>query len=224
MRLRGWIWALALAGMTAFSVWQLKQSGAVQTDLLDMLPATERNPVAEEAIRAMAKTTGERAVFLVRAGEPSASKAAALKLAELLRGSGAFQDVTAALPPIDPGVLVRFYAPHRWRLAPPPEGFEASPEALRARLESSLSSPGGSFSALGIGADPLGTLDGFLARLPASRLAIEDDLLVVHAPEGLYVMVTAGLKGSPFDPVVQDRMLRAVGEAEGSLKAAWSGL
>lgn len=45
MRLRGWIWAFALAGMTIFSVWRLAGGQAIQTDLMAMLPDMEKNPV-----------------------------------------------------------------------------------------------------------------------------------------------------------------------------------
>lgn len=219
MRLRGWIWSLALVGMTVFSVWQLVKGQAIQTDLLDMLPDTERNPVAEQAIKALAKTTGERAVFLVRAEMPARSKAAAQKMAASLRHSGAFENVVATLPPIDPGLVARFYAPFAWRVAPPPPGLK--PESLQARIESRLASPQGSFSSVGPATDPLGSLDDFLGGLPlmSSRLSVEDDLLVIPSPQGLYVMFTGELRGSAFDPEVQKRVLKAAGNAEKELKS-----
>jgi len=171
MRARAWLWSLTLVGMTAFTAWHLVRGQAIQTDLLDMLPDTEKNPVAELAIKSLAKTTGERAMFLVRA-ENAQSKAAALSMAEDLRKSGAFKDVTATLPPMDPGLVGRFYAPYAWRVAPPPGDLIASKESLKARIESRLVSPQGSFSSLTTGTDPLGTLDDFLNGLPlmSSRL------------------------------------------------------
>ncbi|MBK8793655.1 MAG: hypothetical protein IPN59_11030 [Holophaga sp.] len=225
MRLRAWLWALALAGMTAFTVWHLVGGKAIQTDLLDMLPDTERNPVAEQAVKALAKTTGERAVFLVRAETPSGSKAAALRLAEGMRQSGAFADVTATLPPIDPAMVGRFYAPYAWRVAPPETGIEASTEALRSQIEARLASPG-SFSIVGPGQDPLGNLNAFLSNLPflSSGVTLEDDLLVIPSAQGLYVMLTGGLRGSAFDPEVQQRTLDATVGAEKALKAEFPGV
>ena len=81
MRARAWIWILALAALAAFGGWRLSRGRALETDLLAMLPETEQNPVAEQAIRSLARATGERAVFLVRGGDPERSKAAALRLA-----------------------------------------------------------------------------------------------------------------------------------------------
>ncbi len=223
MRTRGWIWTLALAGMTVFSVCRLVRGQAIQTDLLAMLPETEKNPVAEEAVRSLAKATGERAVYLLRAGGPERSKAAALRMAETLRHSGAFQEVTATLPPIDPGMVSRFYAPYAPRIAPPEDGLRADPASLRTRIESRLASPQGSFSGLGPGADPLGSFDDFLGGLPlmSSRLELQDDLMVIRAPEGLYVLFSGSLRGSAFDPEVQARVIGATRAAEKELRTSY---
>lgn len=225
MRIRAWIWSLALAGMTAFTVWHLVGGQAIQTDLLDMLPETERNPIAEQAITSLAKTTGERAIYLVRAGTPEDSKAAALSMADALRQTGAFEDVTARIPPIDPRMVGDFYAPYRHRVTAAEEGPGATAESLKARIEARLASPQASFSSLPAALDPFGSLDTFLAGLPlaSARLTLDDDLLVIPSPEGLYVMLTGGLKGSAFDPEVQKRVMDATLGAEKALKAGHPG-
>lgn len=216
MRIRAWLWAIAMAAMAAFSTYHLVRGEAIQTDLLDMLPATERNPVAEQAIRALAKNVGERAVLLLKAENPEQSKQAALKLAEAMRQTQVFADVTATLPPMDPAQVARFYEPFAPRVAPPPAHLEPTREGLRQHLEGRLASPHGSFSGLGAAADPLGHLEDFLGRLPlmASNLRVEDGLLVISAEDGLHVMVTAGLKGSAFDPEIQQRSIDAARQAE----------
>jgi len=223
MRLQGWLWSIALAGMTAFSVVQLVRGQAIQTDLLAMLPDTEKNPVAEQAIKSLAKATGERAVFLVRASDPERSKAAALRMAQALTGSGAFQEVTAKLPPIDPSMVARFYAPYAPRLATPDDGLQPVLESLKTRIESRLASPQGGFSGVAAAVDPLGALDDFLAGLPlmSTRLEVQDDLLVIHSPEGLYVLFSGGLRGSAFDPEVQKQVLVASRAAEKDLHSAY---
>ncbi len=223
MRLRGWIWAIALAGMAAFSAWHLVRGQAIETDLLAMLPDTEKNPVAEQAILSLAKAMGDRAVYLVRAPDPERSKGAALHMAETLSRSGAFGEVTATLPPIDPGMVSRFYAPYAWRLAAPDETLRPSWEALKTRIETRLASPQGSFSGLGAAGDPLGILDDFLGGLPlmSSRLELQDDLLVIRSSEGLYVLFSASLRGSAFDPEVQKRVIGATRVAERELRTSY---
>jgi len=221
MRARGWIWIVLLAALAAFGGWRLSRGRAVETDLLAMLPETEQNPVAEQAIRSLARATGDRAVFLVRGGDPERSKAAALHLAGALERSGAFAEVQSKLPPIDPGMVSRFYAPHRFRLGCA-EGTEGAAD-LRERIGARLASPQNGMSGVPAALDPLGDFAGFLAGLPlmSMRLEIQDDLLVVNASDGLYVLVSGGLGGSAYDPGVQKRALGAARAAEAELRAAF---
>ncbi len=81
MRARGWIWTALVLALAAFAGLRLASGRAMETDLLAMLPETEKNPVAEKAIRTLTATTQERIVLLVRGTDPADSKAAALALA-----------------------------------------------------------------------------------------------------------------------------------------------
>jgi predicted exporter len=207
--------------MAAFGAWRWAGGRALQTDLLAMLPATERNPVAEAAIRALAQSTGDRAVFLVRAGDDGRGEAAALRLAGALARSGAFSEVQSTLPQVDPGAVARFYAGYRFRLPAGRTGSGA--DALKAQVEARLASPQGSLGGLAPALDPLGGLDGFLAGLPfaAMRLELRDQFLAIPSPEGLNILVSAGLRGSAYDPAVQGRVLAAFGAAREELRRAF---
>ena len=222
MRTRGWIWILALALMAGFAGWRFSRGGAIETDLLAMLPTTEQNPVAETALRTLASATGDRAVFLVRAGSPERSKAAALHLGASLSRSGTFGEVQTTLPPIDPGAVLRFYLPYRFRLTGP-EGPPASAAALAARIETRLASPQSGMAGIGAAQDPLGDLEKFMMGLPlgAMRMELQDDLLVIKSPEALHVLISGSLKGSAFDPAVQKQVMPAVRAAQKELLQAF---
>jgi len=219
MRRRAWIWLLCLGLLACYGGWRVARGQALETDLLAMLPDTERNPVAEAAIRSLARITGDRAMFLVRAGTESRSEAAALAMAEALARSGAFREVQSTLPPMDPGAVPRFYAGYRFRLPPGPE--PAGSAALAVRVQGRLASPQGGMSGASPALDPLGQMDGFLAGLPfaALRLELRDRLLVIPSPEGLNVLISAGLSGSAYDPGVQRRVLGALRDAQAELRA-----
>ncbi len=219
MRSRAWIWLVCVALMAGYASWRALRGQALQTDLLAMLPATERNPVAEAALRSLTQVTAGRAMFLVRAGDEARGKAAALRLAASLARSGAFDEVQSTLPPADPGEVGRFYQGYRFRLpAPDPAAGSA---ALAAQVRARLFAPGMTGTAPAL--DPLGQLDGFLAALPFStlRLEVRDRLLVIPTPEGLDVLISAGLPGSAFDPAVQRRVAAAVRDAEADLAGAF---
>jgi predicted exporter len=220
MRRQAWIWLLCVGLMAGYGVWRVGRGQALQTDLLAMLPDTERNPVAEAAIRSLARTTGDRAMFLVRAGDDRRGMAAALRLAGSLARSGAFLEVQSTLPQVDPGAVARFYTGYRYRL---PGASLARGPALEALVQGRLASPQGGLSGTAPALDPLGQLDGFLAGLPFSalRLELRDNLLVIPSPEGLNILISAGLPGSAYDPAVQRRVLAAVRDARAELRGAF---
>ena len=219
MRVRAWIWLICVLLLAGYAGRRVAGGQALQTDLLAMLPDTERNPVAEAAIRSLARTMGDRALFLVRAGQDARGEAAALRLAASLERSGAFREVQSTLPQVDPGEVGRFYAGYRFRL-PAPDA-PSGPAALSAQVQARLVAPG--LSGTSPALDPLGQLDGFLAALPFSalRLELRDQLLVIPSPEGLNVLISAGLPGSAFDPAVQRRVAAAVRAAEADLAGAF---
>ena len=224
MRLRGWLWVAALAVLAATGALRLHRGGAIQTDLLAMLPETESNPVAESAIRVLCQATGDRAIFLVGGGAPGPAKAAGRAFAEALGASHAFRHVLGVLPPMDPLAVTSFYAPYRARLP-----FRARPptaEGLRALMEARLASPMGAGPGLDPGLDPLGEVGQFLEALPLNALHLEVDegLLTLKTPEGCHVLVTATLKGSAFDPAVQRESLAAVARAGQGLRQGWPGV
>jgi len=222
MRRRGWIWLVLVGLMACYGAWRWAGGQALQTDLLAMLPDTERNPVAEAALRSLARTTGDRAMFLVRAGDDGRGKAAALGLAAALARSGAFLEVQSTLPQVDPGAVPRFYADYRFRLPPGPAPASGV-DALKARVQGRLASPQGGLTGTSPALDPLGGLEAFLSGLPFSalRLEIRDQLLTIPSPEGLNILISAGLPGSAYDPAVQRRVLAAVRAAQDELRGAF---
>ena len=221
MRTRAWVWIALLAALALAGGLRLSRGRAVQTDLLAMLPETEKNPVAEDALRVLAQASGDRALFLVGGASPEASKAAARAFAQDLARSGAFKQVLGALPPLDPRMLPDFYAPYRFRLPAPPVPDEDLQAAVETRLAAPVGGPG-----LAPGLDPLGETAGFLEGLPLNtlHLQVEDGLLTLHAGSEVHVLVSASLKGSAFDPAVQRESLGAVTRALGRLKAPHPGV
>jgi len=216
MRLRAWLWILVLAVLAGLGGQRLARGGALQTDLLAMLPETEQNAVAERGVRVLSQATGDRAIFLV--GGPGATLAPGRHFAQSLTASGAFASVLGTLPPVDPTLIFRFYAEHRFRLPHPSPG--ATVAAVRAAVETRLTAPMG--SALGPEADPLGHVARFMDGLPLNslRLEIQEGMLTLRSGDALYVLVTANLKGSAYDPAVQRVSLAAVRAAETALRAA----
>src|SRR5579864_5012669 len=112
-------WLLLAVVATLYCVWRFAASSPLQTNLLALLPATEADPVAEQAVDTLASALGDRTVLLVTSNDDAHAKAAARQLGASLQKSGAFGSVTAELPPFDLAQIAALYMPYRFGLLAP---------------------------------------------------------------------------------------------------------
>ncbi|GLQ46741.1 membrane protein [Dyella lipolytica] len=219
----GWF-AVATLLMILLGAWLLFGRGRspIQTDLLAMLPATERNPLAEVAAQRLAHANGDRVILLVAHADDDRAKAAARELGHALAQDSVFASVTAELPPFDLQQLVTPYLAHRFmlltdadRTALAQPGYNPA-QALAQRVNEPF--------VTGVGTrlqdDPFGWLQHWMDQQPWSRspLVPEDNLLTAHRDDGSYVLVTATLNGSSYDDVIQRRALSAMDQAERTIE------
>ncbi|MBN9421397.1 MAG: hypothetical protein BGO63_19465 [Candidatus Accumulibacter sp. 66-26] len=230
MKLRAALWLLlALSAALACAV-QFVAAGRVpvQTNLLALLPPTERNPLAEEAVNRLADAAGNRAVFMVGASSPEASAAAARAFAATLReaaGADTLRQVVADIPPFDPKQLTGLYLQHRYTLLADADraALAAGRADLDARLQQKLYAPFRFGLTVSPADDPFGFTDAWLAGLPLRSLKLEPEggLLVAREADGAtektWVFVAAELSASAYDGNLQQRFGAAVAHAESAL-------
>lgn len=228
VRLRALLWGVMAIGLAVCAFWQFSGRLPLQTNLLALLPPTERNPLAEEAVNRLAEAAGNRAVFLV--GESSAESAApaARAFAIRLRETQAFRQVVVDIPPVDPQQITGLYRKHRFNVLGEADraDFPASAEALNERLQRKLYAPFQFGLTLPAGDDPFGLADTWLADLPLKgfRLELENGLLQARADGKVWVFVAGELSGSSYDGGVQQQVAAGVLAAESSLHAAYPGV
>ncbi|HEY9133781.1 MAG TPA: MMPL family transporter, partial [Dyella sp.] len=227
LRRRAIGFAIAALGVVLLCAWLLFSRGTapIQTDLLAMLPATERHPMAEAAVEQLARANGDRIVLLVEDADDATAKGAARALGQALEQSKAFGTVTATLPPFDLDRLLAPYLTHRFyllseadRAALSAPGYDPAQVLARRLNEPFLAGVG-----LKLEDDPFGWLQHWLEQQPWSRspLLPEDDLLVAHDDDRTYVLVTAELRGSSYDDAVQRPTLAALDAAENTLHKSY---
>ena len=222
-----WLAAVWLAFVIACGVWagqRLLAGQALETNLLALLPSTERNPRAEEAVGVLAEMLGNRAVLMVGHRDPDAAHAAAAVFAEKLQAGGAFRAVHAHAPSIDLEAFVGFYAPYRDALLSSADRAalaraDFSPEE---RLVQRLFQPFRVGPGTDPGSDPYGTLQNWLSGLPLAQttLTVERGRLVARDATRTWVLILAELAGSAYDHAVQGPTLAAVAQAEQAMHAA----
>lgn len=221
-------WLVFALSAALYCVWRFAGPSPLQTNLLALLPATEADPVAEEAVDRLAATLGDRTVFLVTSDNATHAKAAAKQLGAALSASGAFRSVTTTLPPFDLSQIGGLYMPYRFGLLTPADRAlltdgSNGPATLRNALMRRLYAPAEGGLATALADDPFGWLEHWLGGLPlaTSNLEIEDSLLVSHRGAATSVLVMASLPGSAYETQTQRAVLAAVGHSEASLKQAF---
>ena len=224
MKMRAALWLVLAIGVAITCGFQFGASGnvPVQTNLLALLPPTERNPVAETAFGRLADAIGDRAVFLIGAKTTDGAMSAARKFATDLRESGAFQNVVADIPPFDLKLLTRIYLQYRCVLLTESDRLALSSgnANLEGRLQRKLYAPLRFGITLSPAEDPFGFTDAWLSSLPLRSLKLEPDngMFVTRDSMHTWVFVSAELPGSAFDGTLQQRVGNAVSRAENTLR------
>ena len=218
-------WALASILLVAATLVLFARGAPLQTNLLALLPSTERSAAAERAVTAMHDAGANRAVFLVGHADPAAARQAARRFAAALEASGAFRKVQLEIPAVDPRSLLRASLDFRFglladadRLALKQGKFDAD-QWLTKRLNDPLR-----FGSVGgLALDPFGFFDRYVASLPYRnlRLELDDGLLVARSDSGagLHVLVSAELPGSAYADSVQAPVIAALAQAQDQLGA-----
>jgi predicted exporter len=234
IRLRAYLWLLMMLGVIGMCTLQFYHQSPLQTNLLSLLPATERNPVAEEAVTRLANIAGNRAIFLIGHASTESAMLAANAFASSLEQSKAFHQVIANIPAIDPKELVEVYVHHRFHLLTERDRHLLTNEQvnLDERLQKKLYVPFQFGLTVPIAEDPFGFLDNWIGHLPLRSLKLEPEngMLVTrsiqnhgvgHAStEKTWVFVSAELGGSAYDNIVQNDVVSAVLKAKETLTKA----
>lgn len=225
MRTRFALWLL-LMSLVGYAAWQgYTRPGAVQTDLLALLPTTETNPRAEEAALALARSGERRSLFLIAAPTRAQARAAARIFHDRLAASGAYAALRFQLPALAFKPLIATLLPYRSGLL-----SEADRAALAAgqtqvfseRLNKRLFSPLATGLATPLAQDPYATLAAWLETRPWTQggLRMDEGLLGTERDGRHYVFLSGELAGSAFDNERQQAVARAVTDAEADLRAA----
>ncbi|WP_345811302.1 MMPL family transporter [Paraburkholderia sp. PREW-6R] len=220
-------WLLLALVAASYCAWRFMGPSPLQTNLLALLPATEADPVAEQAVNRLASALGDRTVFLVTSHHDAHAKAAAKQLGASLQKSGAFGSVTAELPPFDLSQIAASYMPYRFGLLTPADRIAlvsgtsgTAGTALHDALAQRIYSPLHGALSTSLADDPFGWLEHWLGNLPlaTSNLELEDNMLVSHRGSATSVLVVATLPGSAYESKTQHAVLAALAEGERALK------
>ena len=223
MRTAAIVWLALVLAASAYVAERFVGATPIETDLLALLPPTEKNAAAEAAVKALTDQLGNRVLFLVGHADAGLARRAARSFAAHLESSEAFARVIVEAPRFDPRVLTDLYLPYRAGLLAPHdrEALNRADYSVDSVLLRRLHQPFQTGIATDLGSDPFGFLQHWLARLPLTqtRLSPSDGLLTTRDAEATWVLVLAEPRGSAFDAGTQVRVVVAVTAAEAVLKS-----
>ncbi|NQD35544.1 MMPL family transporter [Permianibacter sp. IMCC34836] len=207
------LFALILAA--AFVGQRLRAGDAFSTDLLALLPSTEREPLAEQAAQQVQATIGSHSIFLLSHPDRDTARRAAQRFADSLRQSAVFERIQFELPATAQAAVIEALLPYRSALLTPADAqlLQQGGEALQQRVLQALYSP---LAVAVPGGDPLGffanSLQGLSARSGGARP--DDGLLALSHDGRYYVLVDAISSRSVFDDQYQNLAMAALNQAK----------
>jgi predicted exporter len=226
LRARSWLFLAVLGIAAAVFAGMVSRGIPLQTNVVAMLPATERDPVTEKVVAALGTAIGSRVIVLVSHVEESRAKAAAERFVAAAQAAGGLR-VTARLPEADPKLLHQLYAGNRFGLL-----AEADREALaagrfRARdsVLQQIVSPVAGMAGLPLSQDPFGFFGRWMASIvpSAGAMRLEDGYLVSREGGRARVLVLGEVAGDVYDNAVQARAVAAYERANQAALAAEPG-
>lgn len=232
VKLRACCWLLLALGVLAVCAMQFYNKLPLQTNLLSLLPPTERNPVAEVAVKKLANVVENRTVFLIGHSSAESATQAARGFALSLGKSKTFKKIIADVPSVEPKQLIEVYLQHQFNLLSEVDRdlLNSGKMNLDNRLQLKLYAPFQFGLTLSPADDPFGFTDAWIAGLPLKNLKLEPEngMLVTRSievsavtkkqDEITWAFVSAELQGSAYDNSVQQNVVDAVGNAEAALK------
>ena len=215
---------LAVALAAAACIAYLVRGVPLQTNLLAMLPPTERDPIAEQVVAKLAGAVGGRVVFMVSHERAGPARHAAEIFAASLQRTGGLRAVMAHFGTVDLSLPAKLYAPHRFGLLTDEDraGLAGSGFSVRDAALRQLVLPLPAATALPLAQDPFGFYGRWLAsREPAAgRLRLEDGYLAARDGDRLRILVLGELDGDAYDERVQQQLVASVERATASMQAA----
>lgn len=207
----------------AFLVFSFHRANPLRTDLTALLPLELQDPARQKANELISRALARRFVVLVSHKDGAQARAKAAELSTALEGTGLVGPIGEDFSPDQIRKLGALYFPHRGGLLSPADRealLAGQGQELAERALAQIAGPGVGADARLLKNDPFLLFPSFLLSLPfpATRLTLEDGMLVRRDETGTHVLLPAKLLADPFDLKVQEALVSTVNRFEASLK------
>lgn len=225
MKHRGaWLWLAVLVATLGYLAVRQESGISLQSNILALLPPTERDPAAQAVQDRIANAFSRRVVFLVGDNDPTKARNAALELSDALARSGLVAALTSKIDSRAEQNIAAAYFPYRMGLLSQSDRTHLlahDDRALVSRALALLYGPAGFANARLISHDPFLLMPAYLLALPLpqSRLTADNEVLSIRDGSETYVLVSADLAGDAYAIDFQTRFGNVVSKALATLHA-----
>ena len=221
-RTRASLYCFIIILLTALAFLRVGPNGAIDLNILSLLPANERDVVVEQAVGSITQKINRNHNYLFFSANKETVKKLALVAAEIMKNSDLYSGINVMLDGSKNTNIGSFYFPYRYRLVDIGAASQTRDERLMQEAIKQLYFPVGS----GMGAlfpdDPFSLFSHFLSKNlkdNQSTFTIEDGMLIKTTSDLTYVYIQTTLRDSPFNLEVQE----AVDKLKTSLLSSLNG-
>lgn len=228
-RFRIWTACCVVAALTA--AWLMLRGPWLETNLLALLPATEKDPVVEKALRGYATYLSRKWVVTVGHHDEEQALAAGQAVYQAMTNSPLFEQVDGRIDDQQEQAFYQLYFPYRFGLLDAEARRLLShdhdgADRLLQRSERALYSPIATGWANLLPQDPLLLMPHFWQELPrpSGRFSPHRGFLTARYQDQWFVLLSATLKDEPFSPRVQNAVAAFQEKLQADLQQQFAGL
>jgi len=218
------IWVVAVLFLLGLFGFQFQRGLQIETNILSLLPETEKDPVLEQAITVFSQNVTPKVLFLLETPDEDALKQAAEFTTAQLEESPLFDQIIGRFDDVREKDFYQLYFPYRYQLLSAKfrallEGEKGGTKLTR-EAEKALYSPLSSVFSSMLDQDPLLLFSAYLEGLPQppGALSVKDGWLGAEKDGRHFILITANTKQDAFSPLAQKRVVTFLKDLQAELQ------
>tara|TARA_Y100001956_G_scaffold81524_2_gene99304 strand:+ start:1157 stop:3496 length:2340 start_codon:yes stop_codon:yes gene_type:complete len=203
------VWLLMVAAFFALlgKQWFASEHSPIETNILKLLPKNQQNPIAEQAFEAVSSNMSDKVVFVLTAPKDESIFTAAKQLANQLRATELFSQVTGELAPEQQQKWAKYYFEHRFQqlTSEQRQRLSEQPHLQVQQVIQSIYNPFSGVTGQELVNDPFLLFRDYLTQVSKqnSAFTLQQGFLTTDYQGQRYVLVTATLNQSPYSLAAQ---------------------
>jgi predicted exporter len=206
-------WVAIILGLSVWVIACLDGGSVVRTDLMDLLPADDRDPAISAVVSDIQKQFERRLVVLVGAPDRAGAEQTANRVFRSLEATDRFGTLSLRHDEDSLQAMVGFYLPMRYQMLSRTAAVQLAAgdwAAFRRSVFARYFSPTGQWNSDLVRVDPMLLLAGALEDRMATargRLQLVNGYLSVEESDTVFILIEGSLNGSPFSIDLQSALL-----------------